>query len=164
MVLTWGRGSAHRSEDCKPVAAVPHHVRDDAVFPLVLVVQHRVIRSPERVFVHEVHVHIFLIQPGLRGVVSLHREQGQSGFARFLSIYFSLLMPAIFAVRLVGTTTEKLVHWQKMRRIAGPGLFVSQAVQNSALHDLQRFLVESIDDWGHDEDGETVKVLVRCQG
>ena len=51
-----------------------------------------------------------------------------------------------------------------MRHIAGPGLFVSQAVQNSALHDLQRFLVESIDDWGYDEDGETVKVLVRCQG
>ena len=51
-----------------------------------------------------------------------------------------------------------------MRRIAGPGLFVSQAVQNSALHDLQRFLVESIDDWGYDEDGETVKVLVRWQG
>ena len=72
--------------------------------------------------------------------------------------------PAIFAVRLVGTTTEKLVHWQKMRRIAGPGLFVSQAVQNSALHDLQRFLVESIDDWRYDEDGETVKVLIRWQG
>ena len=72
--------------------------------------------------------------------------------------------PAIFAVNLVGTTTEKLVHWKKMRRIAGPGLFVSQAVQNSALHDLQRFLVESIDDWGYDEDGETVKVLVRWQG
>ena len=69
--------------------------------------------------------------------------------------------PAIFEVRLVGTTTPKLVHWQKMRLIAGPGLFVSQAVQNSALHDLQRFLVESIDDWGYDEDGETVKVLVR---
>ena len=51
-----------------------------------------------------------------------------------------------------------------MRRIAGPGLFVSQAVQNSALHDLQRFLVESIDDWRYDEDGETVKVLIRWQG
>ena len=71
---------------------------------------------------------------------------------------------AIFEVRLVGTTTPKKVHWQKMRRIAGPGLFVSQAVQNSALHDLQRFLVESIDDWGYDDDGETVKVLVRWQG
>ena len=72
--------------------------------------------------------------------------------------------PTVFAVRLVGSKTEKLVHCQKMRRIAGPGLFVSQAVQNSALHDLQRFLVESIDDWTYDEDGEAVKVLVRWQG
>ena len=51
-----------------------------------------------------------------------------------------------------------------MRRIAGSGLFVSQAVQNSALHDLQRFLVESIDDWTYDEDGEAVRVLIRWQG
>ena len=41
---------------------------------------------------------------------------------------------------------------------------MSQVVQNSALHDLHRFLVESIDDWGYDDDGETVKVLVRWQG
>ena len=72
--------------------------------------------------------------------------------------------PAIFAVRLVGATAEKLVHWQKMRRIARPGLFISQAVQNSALHDLQRFVVESIDDWGCAEDGNDVKVLIRWQG
>ncbi len=72
--------------------------------------------------------------------------------------------PAVFAVRLVGTTAEKLVHWQKMRRIAGPGLFILQAVQNSALHDLQRFVVESIDDWGYAEDGNDVKVLIRWQG
>ena len=51
-----------------------------------------------------------------------------------------------------------------MRRIAGPGLFISQAVQNSALHDLQRFVVQSIDDWGYDEDGSSVKVLIRWQG
>ena len=72
--------------------------------------------------------------------------------------------PTIFGVRLVGTTVEKLVHWQKMRRIAGPGLFISQTVQNSALHDLQRFLVESIDDWKYDQDGSTVRVLIRWQG
>ena len=67
----------------------------------------------------------------------------------------------MFGVRLVGAQAEKLVHWKKMRRIAGPGLFVSQAVQNSALHDLQRFLVESIDDWTYEEDGSGVRVLIR---
>ena len=72
--------------------------------------------------------------------------------------------PTVFGVRLVGTQAEKLVHWKKMRRIAGPGLFVSQAVQNSALHDLQRFLVESIDDWTYEDDGIGVKVLIRWQG
>ena len=50
-----------------------------------------------------------------------------------------------------------------MIRIGGPGLFVSQAVQNSTLHDLQRFLVESIDDWRVEADG-TVQVLIKCQG
>ena len=50
-----------------------------------------------------------------------------------------------------------------MIRIGGPGLFVSQAVQVSSLHDLQRFLVESIDDWRVEGDG-TVKVLIKWQG
>ena len=68
--------------------------------------------------------------------------------------------PAIFEVRLVGTEVTKRVHWQKMIRIAGPGLFVSQAVQNSALHDLQRFLVQSIDQWRVKDDG-TVELLIR---
>ena len=45
--------------------------------------------------------------------------------------------PTMFEVRLVGTEATSRVHWQKMIRIAGPGLFVSQAVQNTALHDLQ---------------------------
>ena len=71
--------------------------------------------------------------------------------------------PAIFQVRLVGTEVTKLVHWQKMIRVAGPGLFVSQAVQNSALHDLQRFLVQSIDQWRVKDDG-TVELLIRWQG
>ena len=65
-----------------------------------------------------------------------------------------------FAVRLVGTADVKDVHLQKMIRIGGSGLFVSQAVQNSTLHDLQRFLVESIDDWRVETDG-TVKVLIK---
>ena len=71
--------------------------------------------------------------------------------------------PTIFQVRLVGTEDIKSVHWQKMIRIAGPGLFVSQAVQNSALHDLQRFLVQSIDQWRLKNDG-TVELLIRWQG
>ena len=71
--------------------------------------------------------------------------------------------PAIFEVRLVGTEVTSRVHWQKMIRIAGPGLFVSQAVQNTALHDLQRFLVESIDQWRLKDDG-TVELLIRWQG
>ena len=50
-----------------------------------------------------------------------------------------------------------------MIHIAGPGLFVSQAVQNSALHDLQRFLVQSIDQWRLKDDG-TVELLIRWQG
>ena len=50
-----------------------------------------------------------------------------------------------------------------MIRISGPGLFVSQAVQNTGLHDLQRFLVQSIDQWSLGDDGE-VKLLIRWQG
>ena len=51
-----------------------------------------------------------------------------------------------------------------MRHIAGPGLFISQAVQNSALHDLQRFMVETIDDWRYDQDGSGVRLLINWQG
>ena len=50
-----------------------------------------------------------------------------------------------------------------MIRIAGPGIFISQTVQNSALHDLQRFLVQSIDQWSLEDDGK-VKLLIRWQG
>ena len=50
-----------------------------------------------------------------------------------------------------------------MIRIAGPGIFISQTVQNSALHDLQRFLVQSIDQWRLKNDG-TVELLIHCQG
>ena len=50
-----------------------------------------------------------------------------------------------------------------MIRIAGPGLFVSQTVQNSTLRDLQRFLLQSIDQWRLKNDG-TVELLIRWQG
>ena len=33
---------------------------------------------------------------------------------------------------------------------------MTQAVQNSALHDLQRFIVDAIDDWGFNEDGSAM--------
>ena len=36
-------------------------------------------------------------------------------------------------------------------------------MQNSALHDLQRFKVEAFEDWGFDDDGN-VQVLVRWRG
>ena len=47
--------------------------------------------------------------------------------------------------------------------IGGSGLIVSQAVQNSVLHDLQRFLTESIDDRRVEAD-DIVKVLIKWQG
>ena len=71
--------------------------------------------------------------------------------------------PSKFSVRLVGTADVKDVRWQKMIRIVGPDLFVSQAVQNSGLHGLQRFLVESIYDWRVETD-DTAKVLIKWQG
>ena len=69
--------------------------------------------------------------------------------------------PSKFSVRLVSTTDVKDVHCQKMIRIGGPGLFMSQAVQNS--HLCTTFLIESIDDWRVEADG-TVKVLIKWQG
>ena len=55
------------------------------------------------------------------------------------------------------------VSWKKCRRIAGPGLQVSQAVQNSAQHDLQTFKVDHFVDWGVNDDGKVV-LLVHWQG
>ena len=43
-----------------------------------------------------------------------------------------------------------------MFRIAGPDMEITQAIQNSALHDLQAFVVEYIADWGFNDDGEIV--------
>lgn len=64
--------------------------------------------------------------------------------------------PAKLVVRLVGQDDTANVHWRRCRRIAGPGITVTQAVQNSALHDLQRFIVDEIDDWGFNEDGSAM--------
>ena len=64
--------------------------------------------------------------------------------------------PAKLVVKLVGQDTTANVHWRRCRRIAGPGITVTQAVQNSALHDLQRFIVDVIDDWGLNEDGSAM--------
>ena len=59
-------------------------------------------------------------------------------------------------MKLVGQDDTANVHWRRCRRIAGPGITVTQAVQNSALHDLQRFIVDVIDDWGFNEDGSAM--------
>ena len=59
-------------------------------------------------------------------------------------------------VKLVGQDDTANVHWRRCRHIAGPGITVTQAVQNSALHDLQRFIVDAIDDWGFNEDGSAM--------
>ena len=59
-------------------------------------------------------------------------------------------------MKLVGQDETTNVHWRRCRRIAGPGITVTQAVQNSALHDLQRFIVDEIDDWGFNEDGSAM--------
>ena len=45
------------------------------------------------------------------------------------------------------------VSWRRVFRIAGPEVTVTQAVQDSALHDLQRFKVESFVDCGFADDG-----------
>ena len=71
--------------------------------------------------------------------------------------------PTKIEVRLVGEDDTSKVSWKRVRRIAGPNVAISQAVQNSALHDLQRFKVDAFDDWGFDDDGQ-VQVLVRWRG
>ena len=59
-------------------------------------------------------------------------------------------------VRLVGQDDVAKVSWRRVFRIAGPEMTVTQAVQDSALHDLQRFKVESFVDWGFANDGTVV--------
>ena len=59
-------------------------------------------------------------------------------------------------VRLVGQDDVAKVSWRRVFRIAGPEMTVTQAAQDSALHDLQRFKVESFVDWGFANDGTVV--------
>ena len=59
-------------------------------------------------------------------------------------------------VRLVGQDDVTKVSWRRVYRIAGPDMTITQAVQDSALHDLQTFKVESFEDWGFGDDGKVV--------
>ena len=59
-------------------------------------------------------------------------------------------------VRLVGQGDVVKVSWRRVFQIAGPDMTIIQAVQDSALHDLQRFKVESFEDWGFADDGSVV--------
>ena len=66
--------------------------------------------------------------------------------------------PSKLKVRLVGAPLNKIftVSWRKVRRIAGPTLAITQEIQNIALHDQQEFTVDSLVDWGIDDDGNIV--------
>ena len=66
-------------------------------------------------------------------------------------------------VRLVGQDDVAKVSWRRVFRIAGPDMPITQAVQDSALHDLQRLKVESFQDWGFADDGSVV-FKVRWRG
>ena len=55
--------------------------------------------------------------------------------------------PTSYRVRMLGDTQEAEVHWQKLRRLAGPEFEPDEEVIASALHDRQRFKVECFDDW-----------------
>ena len=68
--------------------------------------------------------------------------------------------PDKIIVRLVGQEKTATVSWKRTRRIAGPGITITQAVQDAALHDLQKFMVEAFVDWGFADDG-TVVLKVR---
>ena len=63
-------------------------------------------------------------------------------------------------VRLVGQDKTATVSWKRVYRLAGPDIVITQAVQDAALHDLQKFLVEDFIDWGFADDG-TVVLKVR---
>ena len=65
-----------------------------------------------------------------------------------------------YKLRLLGDDAVHTVHWRKMVRIAGPDCSVDEEVIASALHDRQRFLVESFEDWQVDDEGD-VELFVR---
>ena len=68
-----------------------------------------------------------------------------------------------YVVRLLGDARESVVHWRKMRRLAGPGLAVTKELVEGAQHDLQKFKVEKFLDWAVNTDGE-VDMLVQWRG
>ena len=68
-----------------------------------------------------------------------------------------------YVVRLLGDVRESVVHWRKMRRLAGPGLAVTKELVEVAQHDVQKFKVEKFLDWAVNTDGE-VDVLVQWRG
>ena len=71
--------------------------------------------------------------------------------------------PSEFMLRLLGDTKEVPVHWRRMRRIAGPDLPMDEEVRLSAMHDVQRFVIDSFVDWAINTDGE-VDLLVQWRG
>ena len=68
-----------------------------------------------------------------------NRPRHNKNMVKWQGLYEVTDGPSKFSVRLVGTTDVKDVHWQKMIHIGGPGLFVSQAVQNSDLTTYKGF-------------------------
>ena len=71
--------------------------------------------------------------------------------------------PNKIRVRLVGTERIASVSWRRTRRIASSHLSITQAIQDAALHDLQKFKVREFVDWGFADDG-TVVLKVSWQG
>ena len=71
--------------------------------------------------------------------------------------------PNKIRVRLVGQDKIANVSWRRVRRIASSSLLITQAIQDAALHDLQKFKVSEFVDWGFADDG-TVVLKVSWQG
>ena len=71
--------------------------------------------------------------------------------------------PAEFNVRLLGMTTEKPVHWRKMRRLAGPDYPRSGELALHAMHDVHKFIVDEFKEWSVNTDDE-VDVRVQWRG
>ena len=59
-------------------------------------------------------------------------------------------------MRLVGQDDVVKVSWRRVFHIAGPDMPITQSVQDIALHDLQKFKVESFEDWIFADDGSVV--------
>ena len=55
------------------------------------------------------------------------------------------------------------VSWRKTKRLAGPELQLTDAVAKTALHDLQKFLVEEFLDWEASRNGDA-KLHVKWRG